>query len=96
MPIYPIYAGEDIRSGLGYRPRLRTPLGAARTGHAAPVRAGMHGTVTVTDDTVRAGWTDTTGGTLTKEFATEREAVTAYRQIVHRQPTADDRRCPLA
>lgn len=36
----------------------------------------MLGTLTVIDDdTVRAGWTDTTGATLTKEFAGEREAV---------------------
>jgi hypothetical protein len=30
---------------------------------------------TVDDHTVRAGWTDTTGATLAKEFATKREAV---------------------
>jgi hypothetical protein len=29
----------------------------------------------IDDDTVRAGWTDTTGAALTKEFPTEQTAV---------------------
>ncbi len=36
----------------------------------------MLGKLTVIDDhTVRAGWTDTTGATLAKEFPTDREAI---------------------
>ncbi|MDT7714296.1 MAG: hypothetical protein QOH09_288, partial [Pseudonocardiales bacterium] len=48
----------------------------ARVWRPALVQAGMLGTLTAVDDhTVRAGWTDTTGATLAKEFATKREAV---------------------
>ncbi|HET9256646.1 MAG TPA: hypothetical protein VFO16_15800 [Pseudonocardiaceae bacterium] len=55
---------------------LRRTLFRSRVWRPALVRAGMLGTVTVLDDhTVQAGWTDTTGATLVKEFPTEREAV---------------------
>ena len=48
----------------------------SRVWRPALVRAGLLGTLTVIDDaTVRAGWTDATGATLTKELPNKREAV---------------------
>jgi integrase len=65
-PIYANSVGKPLRRTL-FRSRVWRP---------ALVRAGMLGTLTVIDDnTVQATWTDNTGATLTKEFATEQEAV---------------------
>ena len=55
---------------------LRRTLFRSRVWRPALARVGMLGTVTVIDDdTVRAGWVDSTGAELVKEFPTEREAV---------------------
>lgn len=55
---------------------LRRTLFRSRVWRPALVRAGMLGTLAlVGDDNVRAGWTDATGASLTKEFPSEREAV---------------------
>jgi integrase len=72
---YPVPAEAPIYVNTVGKP-LRRTLFRARVWRPALVQAGMLGTLTVIDDrTVRAGWTDTTGATLAKEFATEREAV---------------------
>jgi hypothetical protein len=55
---------------------LRRTLFRSRVWRLALIRAGLLGTLTVIDDaTVRAGWTDATGATLTKELPNERVAV---------------------
>ncbi len=54
---------------------LRRTLFRSRVWRPALVRAGMLGTLTIVDDTVRAGWVDATGAMLAKEFPTEREAM---------------------
>jgi integrase len=72
---YPVPAEAPIFANEVSKP-LRRTLFRARIWRPALVRAGMLGTLTViNDNTVRAGWTDNTGATLTKEFLTEREAV---------------------
>jgi integrase len=71
---YPVPNEAPIYANTVGKP-LRRTLFRARVWRPALVQAGMLGALTVIDDrTVRAGWTDTTGATLTKEFATEREA----------------------
>jgi integrase len=71
---YPVPNEAPIYANTVGKP-LRRTLFRARVWRPALVQAGMHGALTVIDDrAVRAGWTDTTGATLTKEFATEREA----------------------
>ena len=71
---YPVAAEAPIYANAVDKP-LRRTLFRARVWRPALVRAGMLGTLTVINDTVRASWTDSTGATLTKDFVTEREAV---------------------
>ncbi|MBV9142485.1 MAG: tyrosine-type recombinase/integrase [Pseudonocardiales bacterium] len=72
---YPVPAEAPIYANAVGKP-LRRTLFRTRVWRPALVRAGMLGTLTVIDDkTVRAGWTDATGATLTKEFPTESAAV---------------------
>ncbi len=72
---YPVPADAPVYAN-GVGKPLRRTLFRSRVWRPTLVRAGMLGTLTVIDDhTVRAGWTDTTGATLAKEFATKREAV---------------------
>jgi integrase len=72
---YPVPPEAPIFANAVGKP-LRRTLFRSRVWRPALVRAGMLGTLTVIDDnTVRADWKDDTGATLTKEFATEREAV---------------------